>query len=288
MKKKKVVIVSPTGMLGSMVYHILKEKYDLILLYRNKEHLEILDKVYGGVGKHTAIRFDLEELYKKYLRGGKNSEDLSIKDVDAVINCAGVIKPYADRDPALTFFINSAFPQLLSSMYKEKLIQITTDCVFNGIKHAPYNENSLKSSNDLYGLSKSLGEPSNQSLVLRTSIIGPEIHGFVSLISWLKKQTGEVTGFTNHYWNGITTKQFALICNEIISHRKQYPKNGLFHIFSNDITKYEMLIKLKEKYKLTVTIKQKKADAIDRRLRTIYDFTKQLHIPNFDKMIEDL
>lgn len=292
MKTKTVAIIAPTGMLGSMVYNVLKDRYKLILLYRNKEHLKILDKVYGGVSKHKTIQFDLSNLFQMYIdsrfRGSDKLLFEKIGDVDAVINCSGVIKPYVNQNPALTFFVNSAFPHLLSQIYKEKLIQITTDCVFNGITGVSYNEHSPKSPNDLYGLSKSLGEPVGQSLILRTSIIGPETHGFVSLISWLQKQKGEVSGFTNHFWNGITTKEFALICDEIISNREKHPKHGLFHILSTDMTKYEMLVRLKEKYKLDVTIKPVKVNKIDRRLRTVYELNKKLKIPSFNEMIKEL
>lgn len=285
---KKVVIVAPTGMLGSAVYNILKDKYELVLLYRNEKHLELLDSVYGGVEKHTRVKFDLEELYNSYLEGIRNSKDICIKGIDAVINCAGITKPQSQKNPELTFFINGAFPQLLSEVYKEKLIQIATDCVFEGSNNAPYNEESIKSPTDLYGLSKSLGEPTKKSLVLRTSIIGEELHTHTLLIDWFKKQAGEVFGFTNHYWNGITTKQFAKICNEIISNRDKYPKNGLFHLFSTDITKYELLLLLKEKYHLDIAIKPKEIEPVDRRLRTVYDLNEKLQIPSIKEMIEEL
>ena len=296
MNKKKVVIISPTGMLGSMVYNVLKEKYNLVLVYRNKEHLKRLDKVYGDVEKHISIQFDITNMYYEYEKSFPTEHTSSmlgqlvskVGNAEAIINCAGIIKPFSAKNPSLTFFINSAFPHFLANIYKEKLIHITTDCVFSGIEGAPYDEQSPHSPNDLYGLSKELGEPFTQSLVLRTSIIGPEIHGFVSLISWLQRQKREVAGFTNLYWNGITTKQFAVICDEIISNRKKYPKDGLFHIFSSDVTKYEMLVKLQEKYKLQVLIKPVKVEKIDRRLRTIYDLNKSFEIPNFEDMIKIL
>lgn len=288
MKKKTVAITAPTGMLGSMVYKIFKEKYNLVLLYRDERKLDLLYKTYGKEEKNKAIRLDLIDIYQLTLESKFTKDYLSeiIGPIDAIINCAGIIKPYATENPGLTSFINSAIPHILSDIYKEKLLQITTDCIFNGEEGAPYDETASSSANDLYGISKSLGEPSHQSLVLRTSIIGPEIHGFVSLISWLQRQKGIVTGYTNHFWNGVTTKEFARICDEVISNRAMYPQRGIFHIFSSDVTKYQMLKILSEKYSLPTEVIPKEVTKIDRRLRTKYSFNTRLDIPNFQRMIE--
>ncbi|XOU94771.1 MAG: sugar nucleotide-binding protein [Candidatus Kerfeldbacteria bacterium] len=294
---KKIAITAPTGMLGSAVYNELKDKYELILIYRSKEKLKALEKAYGGTSKHKQVIFDLNDIYQDYLEGfnegtfGPHTAKLikEIGEIDTFINCAGIIKPYSTDNPTTTLFINGALPHILSSHYKEKLIQITTDCAYNGTEKAPYDENSQKTSNDLYGLSKSLGEPYKDSLVLRTSIIGHEIAGYVSLIAWFKKQEGEtIKGFSTHLWNGITTKQFGKICDKIINNRNNYPKNGMFHIFSNDVTKLEMVEKFKTKFKVNVTIEEATPSAVDRRLRTIHDVCDKLNIPSFDEMINEL
>lgn len=294
---KTVAITAPTGMLGSMVYNVLKDKYKLVLVYRDEDKMKILDEAYGGVGKHKKVSFDLMNLYQDYVAGfptsniGPNTKKLvdAIGEIDAFINCAGIIKPHSLKDPITTMFINGAVPNILSAIYKDKLIQITTDCAYDGLVGAPYTEASPKTPNDLYGLSKSLGEPSQHSLVLRTSIIGPEVTGFVSLISWFKKQEGQtIKGFTNHLWNGITTKEFGNICDRIVSNRDAYPKTGLYHVFSNDVTKYDMVTKFKEKYGVNVTIEKAEPAPVDRRMRSVYDLHKKLEIPSFNEMIDQL
>jgi len=296
-EKKKIAIIAPTGMLGSAVYNVLKDKYDLILIYRNEEKMKRLDDVYGGVNNHKLIKFDLYRIYNDYLSGLHNKIDSSnlkrlfesIGEIDSLINCAGIINIYAAKDPAFTLFLNGAFPHLLSENYKDKFIQITTDCAFNGLEGYPYDENSTKTPVDIYGLSKILGEPKDKSLVLRTSIIGPEIAGHVSLLDWFKQQEGKtINGFANHFWNGITTKQFGKICDEIITNPEKYPQTGLYHIFSNSVSKYEMLLKFKEKYNIDCEIKKDEEQKLNRTLSTIYDFNKKLNIPSFDQMIEEL
>jgi len=295
--KKKIVIIAPTGMLGSGVYSVLKNKYDLILIYRNEEKIRKLNDIYGGVNNHRLIKFDLREIYEDYLSGLHdkiNSSKLKklfedIGEMDALINCAGIINVYAAKDPAFTFFLNGAFPHLLSENYKDKLIQITTDCAFNGLEGYPCDENSSKTPVDIYGLSKILGEPKDKSLVLRTSIIGPEITGHVSFLDWFRQQEEKtINGFANHFWNGITTKQFGKICDEIISNPEKYPQTGLYHIFANSVSKYEMLLKFKEKYSIDCEIKKDEEQKLNRALSTIYDFNKKLNIPSFDEMLKEL
>lgn len=294
-ENKKVVIIAPTGMLGSGVYNVLKDKYDLVLVYRSEDKIKKLDEIYGKVNSHQLIKCDIREIYNDYLSGIKSEDSKlnklfkEIGEINAIINCAGIINVYAAKDPSFTFFLNGAFPHLLSEYYKEKLIQITTDCAFNGIEGYPYNENSLKTPVDIYGLSKILGEPKDKSLILRTSIIGPEISEHVSLLDWFRQQEGKtIKGFANHFWNGITTKQFGKICDEIISNPEQYSKTGLYHIFSTTVSKYEMLLKFKEKYDIDCKIEKDKEQKINRTLNTIYDFNNKLNIPSFGEMIEEL
>jgi len=294
---KKVAIFAPTGMLGSMVYSQLKDQYQLVLIYRGQEKLALLDKVYKGVNKHQLVRFDLADLYQDYLLGFAKEEVSpktkflfeQIGGVDAVINCAGMIKQKGSPDPGLMLFLNGALPHILSRQYGEKLIHITTDCAFSGIAGAPYDENSPKSPNDLYGLSKSLGEPSATSLVLRTSIVGPELDSGVSLLGWFLQQAGKTAkGYTTHLWNGVTTKEFAKACRKIIDSPSDFSKTGLYHVFGSDVNKYEMLEVFKKKYQVDVNIEKADPPAVDRRLRTIYDVCKKLEIPSFEKMVEEL
>ncbi|MFA5360558.1 MAG: sugar nucleotide-binding protein [Candidatus Paceibacterota bacterium] len=293
---KKIAIIAPTGMLGNGVYNVLKDKYNLVLVYRDEKKIKKLDGVYGGINNHRLIKFDFREIYDDYLAGIHPSSEPKLEKlfsdigkIDKIINCAGIINVYAAKDAAFTFFLNGAFPHLLSEHYKDKLIQITTDCAFNGIEGYPYDENSPKTPVDIYGLSKILGEPKDKSLVLRTSIIGSEIAGHVSLLDWFRQQEGKtIKGFANHFWNGITTKQFGKICNEIISNPEKYPQTGLYHIFSNSVSKYEMLLKFKEKYGIDCEIKKDEEQKLNRTLSTIYDFNEKLNIPSFDQMMEEL
>ncbi|MGB9707616.1 MAG: hypothetical protein ACPL1D_02585, partial [Microgenomates group bacterium] len=140
MKLKKIAIISPTGMLGSGVYKALKDKYQLILVYRDEAKIQLLDKYYGDVKKHSLIKFDIRTIYQDFENGFSNMHQSpallklfkEIGEVDGVINCAGIINRHINEDKSFSFFMNSALPHLLSNYYQEKLIHITTDCVFSG------------------------------------------------------------------------------------------------------------------------------------------------------------
>src|SRR5262249_40374351 len=93
---------------------------------------------------------------------------------DLVINCAGVIKPrIAELSIEEVLRVNAIFPRNLARMcagLSIPCIHVTTDCVYSG-KKGLYTEDDLFDAEDVYGLTKNAGEPS-ECLVLRTSIIG--------------------------------------------------------------------------------------------------------------------
>jgi len=291
---KKVLLLGATGMLGSAVYDVLKDKYSLVLSVRDKNKIDLLDKAYGGVKQHKIVEFDASLLYQDFLEkkgypGNYFSAFLKdVGEVDYVINAIGVTIPFSLENQTLTFFINSAFPYILTNTFGKKLIHITTDCVYNGKEDFPYDENSPKTPVDIYGLSKSLGEPTN-CLTIRTSIIGRELEGFTGFLEWfLNQKEKSVNGFANHFWNGITTKQFGKICDEIMTNPEKYSQTGLYHIFSNTVSKYKMLLKFKEKYNIDCEIKKDEEQKLNRTLNSIHDFNKKLNIPSFDQMMEEL
>jgi len=133
-----------------------------------------------------------------------------------------------------------------------------------------------------------LGEPVHSAMVLRTSIIGEELHKHASLIAWAKSQAGKaVNGFNNHQWNGMTTKQYAKVCQTILD--QHLYREGLYHIFSNSITKYDLLHLLNNQLDLNLMIKNIEApQTIDRTLSTDYDLNTRLRLPSLESQISEL
>jgi len=137
-----------------------------------------------------------------------------------VINCVGRIKQKcADADEL--FRVNARLPAQLKTGLDthQKVIHPSTDCVFSG-RRGWYRVEERPDADDDYGFSKLLGEAPAEAgkfFVVRTSIVGPELGVGHGLMGWFFRQKGSVNGFTNHYWNGITTLEWAKLCHEIMS-----------------------------------------------------------------------
>ena len=291
---KRVLLLGATGMLGSAVYGVLKDRYSLILAARNRDRIVLLERAHGGTSKHAVLPFDVGTMYQDFAtKRGPLGEYFCqfldrVGEVDYVINAIGVTIPFALRDPSLTFFVNSAFPHILARIFADKLIHITTDCVYDGKSGYPYDENSRKSPTDIYGISKSLGEPA-ECLTIRTSIIGRELNGCTGLLEWFLQQGGkEVSGFADHYWNGITTQQFGELCHQIMASPDNFPRRGLYHVFSTVVSKYEMLQAFQRKYGVPCVIRPSHTNQLNRTLSTVKGMNSLLKIPSFQEMVEAL
>ena len=168
---------------------------------------------------------------------------------DYVINCIGVINKSIVEESAVSreraLLINSLFPYKLDALASElgfRIIQIATDCVFSGAKGG-YLESDKHDTADTYGKTKSLGEvPSENMMNIRVSIIGREVSSNVSLFEWVRNQplNTQVHGYSDHYWNGVTTQAFSRICRGIIENSGF--TSGTHHLVPADtMSKFELV-----------------------------------------------
>jgi dTDP-4-dehydrorhamnose reductase len=218
----------------------------------------------------------------------KNEQELN----GWVINCIGAI-PQKISDREKMWKINSEFPK---SIQNAKVIQIATDCIYSG-KDGNYSETSNPDPVDEYGKSKLAGEDA-KSLKIRCSIIGPD-KSAASLFEWVRQQpqNAVINGFTNHIWNGVTTKVFANMCQGIIEN--EFYQNKVFHFVPADrVSKFE-LIKLianrigRNDLEILPTDNEK---SIDRSLSTNYpqinqqlwEFAGYSRPPTIAQMIQDM
>ena len=214
---------------------------------------------------------------------------LDLQGVDYVINALGLINRRMTTEPENFYLVNSLFPRVLAdycAAQAVRLIHISTDCVFDGLG-GPYTEASETTATDLYGRSKALGEPAN-CLVIRTSIIGPEQQHHYSLLTWFLGQTTECRGYTNHLWNGMTTLQLSRVIDQVMQVDLYVP--GVRHVFSDDVTKYELLRLMQAAYQHPINIEpDDDVRAKDSRLRTIHpEFSAPLTIPSLRDQLAEL
>ncbi|HOG38675.1 MAG TPA: sugar nucleotide-binding protein [bacterium] len=272
----KIYVLGYKGMLGRYVYsYLISQGLDVVGLSRADIDVRDLDKT---------------QLKQSLFRKGVMLNDIIINCIgDIVINriTTNGIQPNS-QDKVTAIKINSLFPLYLSDLYENenwKLIHISTDTVFSG-KQGQYNETHPHDCTDIYGKTKSLGEP-EKSTVIRTSIIGEEIGRSRSLIEWVKSMKNQtVRGYINNRWNGVTCLQLAKIIENIIVNNNFW--KGARHIFSPEVvTKYELVKLISDIYNLNVTVIPFECDLpIDRSLTTIYNI-KQFNISSLKTQIEE-
>ena len=262
----KIYVLGSSGMLGRYVSKYLGQKYAVVDITRN-----IIDAKNATKESLTAKLFHI---------GARKG--------DVLINCVGTIKPRVDElGDTNAIIVNSVFPRILSAACRERgvnMIHPTTDCVYSGLKGS-YTENDKYDVSDVYGMSKALGEPTDCT-VIRTSIIGEEVGQKRSLVEWIKSNiNGEVFGFTNHYWNGVTCLQFAKICEEIIN--KHLYWKGTKHFHSNILNKQELVELISQIYDLNIKVTPKETLIMcDRTLATTYD--TGILIPSLEQQIIEM
>ena len=197
--------------------------------------------------------------------------DLFIQPQDVIINCMGITNKYFNSNEEF-IIVNSLFPRMLADYCEEKgakMIHITTDCVFSGAE-GNYCETDLHDDENIYGLSKSVGEPLNCTTI-RTSIVGENRRNSLDLLEWVRKHKDTtINGWTNHLWNGITCLQFAKLCEKIIRTKAFWL--GTRHIYSpSPITKADMVEFISDLYELNNVINKIEAsNSCDRTLTSIY------------------
>jgi dTDP-4-dehydrorhamnose reductase len=190
---------------------------------------------------------------------------------DCVLNCIGIIKQLKEAtQPKPSILINALFPHLLADLCAERgtrLIHLSTDCVFSGAR-GDYVESDLTDPVDLYGRTKLVGEVSAPHvLTIRTSMIGRELFSSVSLVEWFLRQGGAaVRGYTNARFSGLTTIAVAAEIGRVIAELPQL--TGIYHVSGPAISKYDLLLLLREAYGVPCEIEPYDDFRCDRTLRS--------------------
>ncbi|MBF6606033.1 MAG: sugar nucleotide-binding protein [Chloroflexi bacterium] len=197
----------------------------------------------------TAVRRYLDELGHRVLTtdlrftGGATDpliEQVERSDAEVIVNCAGVLSSNAATEAEM-LVSNALLPLQLGARLGEGrlFIHASTDGVFSG-ERGRYSVDDRPDATDTYGLSKHLGElviHLAHTVVIRTSIVGAG----GGLLRWLLEQRSDVPGYTDHFWNGVTTVEWARVCAEMIERRRSQAP-GIVHLTSRQpISKFELL-----------------------------------------------
>lgn len=256
----KILVLGATGMLGHAVVRVLSENPEF--------------DVSGTVRAESGKRFFPPHLAERLVTGVdvENQDSLTQALIssrpDVVINCIGLVKQLAQADdPLQALPINALLPHRLAklcNLANARLVQISTDCVFSGTT-GNYVESDFPNAYDLYGRSKLLGEVGYEnSITLRTSIIGHELHSPHSLIDWFLAQQGTCRGYTSAIFSGLPTVVLAQIIRDVVIPRPEL--FGLYHVSADPISKYDLLQLVAKVYEKEIQIVPDDSLKIDRSL----------------------
>ena len=268
---KRVLIIGSKGMAGHVITNLLKESGNYIVadISRNNEYFK------------SVYNFDVSD--KEQL-----TITLSEFKPNIVINGIGILNKDAENNPDNAIYINSYLPHFLAKKGDElgfKLIHISTDCVFSG-KTGGYSETSIKDGVGFYAQSKAIGEVNyGKHLTIRTSIIGPELkNNGIGLFDWFMQQDGEIKGFKNAYWTGVTTIELA----KAILFAINKDSFGLRHLVNgNKISKYDLLFLLKKIFsKNNISIIADSSYVIDKSLLKSEEIFYE--VSSYDEMLIDM
>ena len=270
--KKKILVLGASGMIGHVIYSYLYnfKEYEVSALAGSRK--------FNGLTTILDVRDkDSFELF------------LKINKPDVVINCIGILIEDSNNNIKDSIYLNAYFPHYLKKIgfiYNFKLIHISTDCVFSGLKNKPYVEDDIKDGKTIYARTKGLGEIiDDKNLTLRTSVIGPELKSEGGeLFNWFMNQQTEIFGYTNAYWSGISSMELAIAVKWSIENNIK----GLYNLTNGKkISKYELLklfTKHTEKDILIKPIETKSSDKSFLDTRKLIDYK----IPTYDLMIKNI
>ena len=224
----RIVVLGATGMLGQAVS-----------MEARAAELEIAE-----VSRSSGVKWD-------YFANdfGSLARELVLDRADVLVNCIGWIPQKSSGSRALDEQdANALNVELIREIQASQndlgfgWVQIVTDCVFSG-KIGNYDETSIFDPFDLYGITKAKGESLMPGAMrIRSSIIGPDSIHNSGLYEWFRKQSpnSQLKGFTNHFWNGVSTRAFGRLVAGLSKDAGVRP--GIQHwIPQNSMSKHKLL-----------------------------------------------
>lgn len=278
----RILIPGGDGMLGHRLLEHFRSNHDVRVTLRRDAAAYAHYGLFSADNAHYGIDArDTDSLFGV----------LSDFRPQAVINAVGIVKQRPTATESIpSIEINALFPHRLAlhcARIGARLVHVSTDCVFSGHR-GNYRETDEPDPDDLYGRSKLLGEAQDpHCITLRTSIIGRELTRKKGLLEWFLAQKGAIRGYKNSVFSGFTNIELAHIIERILVTRPQ--ASGVYHVSSDPISKYDLLMLVKRRLGLAVEIIPDDEIRVNRsldssRFRAEFGYTP----PTWEAMIEEL
>lgn len=266
----KILILGSSGMAGHMIEkYFISKRFDITTAARNNADIKL------DLFDQNTVKSLIDKIH----------------NFDFVINCIGLLVKDSIENPDQAILINSWWPKYLESTLSHsetKLIHLSTDCVFNG-KRGYYIETDNHNETNMYGRSKSLGEvDNNKDVTFRMSIIGPELRNGSGLFNFVQSNKNKnIQGWTNVYWNGMTTLQLAKCLEDYILDPSH---TGIYHLVNNDVSidKFNLISKINSVFNFQANISQGLSSKNINKILLNDTRIKKYSIPNYDIQLEEL
>ena len=193
-----------------------------------------------------------------------NKEDVDVTDMDAVrlyaemnrptviINCAALTNPSeCEANPEEAYKVNAIGARNLSIAARKcgaKMVQISTDDVFDGLSDKPYNEFDVTNPRTVYGKSKCAGEGyvkefTQRHFIIRSTWVYGEGYNFVNKFIEETKNKGEVTVASDQFGSPTSAEELA----KFILHIMTTGEYGTYHATCKGVcSRFELAEKIAE------------------------------------------
>jgi dTDP-4-dehydrorhamnose reductase len=255
-----IVVLGANGMLGHKIVERLSPRHDVVGTVRAMVADPALAARAPDAEIITGVSADRFAAVARLLGRIRPS---------AIVNCIGVIKQRPEaQDAATTIAINAVFPNQLAEWCASRgvrLVHFSTDCVFSG-SAGPYRPDALPDAGDTYGRSKALGEVGGPGrLTIRSSVIGHELAGRLSLVDWfLSRAGGEVKGYARALYKGLPAVVMAELVERALTDWRDL--HGIWQVASAPISKHDLLHLINARYGAGIRITRDGSFHCDRRL----------------------
>lgn len=207
---------------------------------------EMLSRRFPGTICATRAELDITD-------GDRLAAEVERLRPDVIINCAAMTDvDGCEREPERAFLTNRDGPRMLARAARHagaRLIQLSTDFVFDGTQAAPYDEEAVPRPLSVYGVSKREGEQavvqeSGDHAILRTSwVFGGERAGFVNAVTSRGRSGQSLRVVTDQVGGPTFRKDLAQAILRLV----ETPYRGIIHFAnSGHCSRYEFALQILE------------------------------------------
>lgn len=212
----RILVTGAAGQLGNELHNVLEQNKPGITLYTDIHDLDLTDA--------AAVR--------KYIVDN---------EISHIVNCAAFTAvDKAEQEPAICAKVNTDAVKNIAEVaadYGVKVIQISTDYVFDGTAHLPYRESDKVNPISTYGTTKRKGEMvllsmSPDAVIIRTAwLYSPYGNNFVKTMLRLGAERSELGVVCDQIGTPTYARDLAEAIYAILTARQWVP--GIYH-FSDE------------------------------------------------------